>query len=149
MMYLSIPKGMEFKQLLDNKNIRDYFIDPKGEKPSIDLQQCIKEALQYNKGRKKCINLEKFTLYTRMPPNTEELFLTYTPNRNGKFATLKEVKSISGKMAQKTNPQSLSRYGSFWYQQIPVSSDELKVIKAKQDEQRENRRHYGPSPTGT
>lgn len=51
--FLSIPKGMEFKQITEKDNTNDYFVDPNGKLPRINIQALVKDALQYNKGRKK------------------------------------------------------------------------------------------------
>lgn len=33
MIFLSIPKGMEFKQITEKDNTNDYFVDPNGKLP--------------------------------------------------------------------------------------------------------------------
>ncbi|HAU0781219.1 TPA: lpg1716 family Dot/Icm T4SS effector, partial [Legionella pneumophila] len=80
MIFLSIPKGMEFKQITEKDNTNDYFVDPNGKLPRINIQALVKDALQYNKGRKKEISLPDFTIYRHKPPYRDELFLQYNPD---------------------------------------------------------------------
>lgn len=46
MIFLSIPKGMEFKQITEKDNTNDYFVDPNGKLPRIDIQALVKDTLQ-------------------------------------------------------------------------------------------------------
>ncbi|HHF7368281.1 TPA: permease [Legionella bozemanae] len=149
MIYLSIPVGMVFRKVTTEAKIRDCFVDPKGG-AVIELQDLVKEALRNNTGRKNRIEIEKgFTIYLNTPPNTDESFLTYVPNHNGKYPTAVEPKIISGKKTQKYDPKSHTRYGSFWHQHMFLTVEQEVEIEDKMLEQRENRRHSGNSPNAT
>jgi hypothetical protein len=148
MIFLSIPKGMQFKQITEEDNTIDYFVDPNDKLPRINIQELVKEALQYNRGRKKEIVLDEFTIYRRKPPYADKNFLQYTPDHNGKYFTKEKPVLINGKkfVGEKN---SETRYGTFWYQITPLSDKRMAEVLAQHTEQRENRRHVGDSPAAT
>ncbi|MCE0723568.1 MULTISPECIES: permease [Legionella] len=150
MIYLSIPVGMVFRKMSSGVRIRDCFVDPqKG--TVIELQDLVKEALRNNTGRKSHVVLKEneFTIYLSTPPNTDDSFLAYVPNHNGKYPTAVKPEIVSGKSAQKYDPKYNTKYGSFWYQQILLTTEQELEIEDKMLEQRENRRHTGSSPNAT
>ncbi|HAT1725566.1 lpg1716 family Dot/Icm T4SS effector [Legionella pneumophila serogroup 1] len=148
MIFLSIPKGMEFKQITEKDNTNDYFVDPNGKLPRINIQALVKDALQYNKGRKKEISLPDFTIYRHKPPYRDELFLQYNPNHNGKYFTKESVNLVNGKEFIKYKTPATS-YGTFWFQKVQLSESRMDEVLAQRSEQRENRRHTGDSPNPT
>ena len=148
MIYLSIPKGMKYKQInVTIELAKDYFIDPEGIIEKIALQDLVKEALKNNTGRLHEIKLKEFTIYLRKPPSTDEFFLKYTPNHNGKYSTTVQPELIQGSLAQ--NPPTTTQYGSFWFQQIPLSEEKMNEVLEARKEQSQNRRHTGSSPKAT
>ncbi len=149
MIYISIPKGMEFKQITNDIETRDFFVDPQGKLPQIDLQELVKEALRHNSGRLKTIELKEFSIYTRVPPKVGDYFLKYVPNNNGKLATKDPVTLVMGVTEQKFQPQSHTRYGMFWDQTLYLDPERKKEILDKRMEQKHNRRHDGDSPKST
>ncbi|KTD09230.1 Permease [Legionella gratiana] len=154
MIYLTIPKGMVFKKITtedqDKKTseIRDCFIDATG-KNIIELQDLVKDALRTNTGRKKCIKLDQFTIYLRTPPNTDEPFLAYNPNHNGRYPTATEPEYVIGKNAQKYDPKIYSSYGTFWSHHMYLTRSQEIELEEKRLAQKENRRHYGDCPLPT
>ncbi|KTD41475.1 hypothetical protein [Legionella parisiensis] len=150
MIYLSIPTGMVFRKVATGAKIRDCLVDPKGG-GVIELQDLVKEALRNNTGRKSCIELKEkgFTIYLKLPPNSDDSFLAYAPNHNGKYPTEVEPKIVSGKTVQKYDPKYDTRYGSFWHQNMYLTAKQELEIENKMLEQRENRRHIGNSPNAT
>ncbi|HAT8844510.1 TPA: lpg1716 family Dot/Icm T4SS effector [Legionella pneumophila] len=148
MIFLSIPKGMEFKQITEKDNTNDYFVDPNGKLPRIDIQALVKDALQYNKGRKKEIALSDFTIYRHKPPYKDELFLQYNPDHNGKYFTKESVSLVNGKEFIRNKAPATS-YGTFWFQKVQLSESRMDEVLAQRSEQRENRRHTGDSPNPT
>jgi len=148
-MYLSIPKGMKFKQITEGNITSDYFVDPEGVRPNIALQELVKEALRTNNGRSKCINLAQFSIYTRKPPFSSEEFLEYIPNQNGKYATKDEVKLISGISTKKYNPAEYTGPGTVWCSQFYRTEAQLQEIAGARQAQRDNRRHVGDCPLAT
>lgn len=145
-MYLSIPKGMIYEQKVINKVATDYFVDPTEKRPPIELQALVKEALRDNNRRKKVIELEEFTIYLKNPPHESEMYLKYTPNHNGKFATTCKTELIDGRSASAIYR---SQPGCLWFQAAPLSKERLEEVLVARDEQRENRRHTGDSPCPT
>lgn len=154
MIYLSIPSGMVFKKVTCDKgdnsidNTRDCFVDTK-EGAVIELQDLIKEALRTNKGHKKSIQLKEFTIHLKKPPNTDESFLAYSPNHNGKYPTEIEPKLVKGKDARKYDPKQYTSYGSFWYRETVLTSERQLEIKEKRLAQKNDRRHTGDNPKPT
>lgn len=154
MIYLTIPKGMVFEKInsenQDKKTLatRDCFIDVSREK-IIDLQSLVKDALRTNTGRKATIELKELTIYLRMPPDNEELFLAYDPNHNGKYPTATKPEYVIGKDAQKFDPKRFARYGTFWSDYAILTPTQKIELAEKRIAQRENRRHYGDCPLPT
>lgn len=151
MIYLTIPNGMKFEQIvekIDGLNVsRDFFIDPSGTSPRIDLQKLVQNAIRENSGRKKCIQLKEFTIYMRQPPYKDELFLVYTPNRNGKLATETPISLVNGRTMPRKRPDT--KYGSFWDREHQFTQEKRAEIEKKREEQRHDRRHDGDSPKAT
>lgn len=154
MIYLTIPKGMTFRQITtvteDKKTseTRDCLVDTTG-KNIIELQSLVKDALRTNTGRKKSIELKDFTIYLRIPPNTDAQFLEYIPNHNGRYPTKTEPKLVIGKEAQKYDPKVYSSYGTFWSHHTFLTNSQKLELEEKRLAQKENRRHYGDSPLPT
>ncbi|MCW8410456.1 permease [Legionella sp. PATHC035] len=153
MIYLSIPPGKVFKKVIEidehgsPKDAKDCFVDLE-DGSIIELQDLIKEALQ-NTRRKSEITLKAFTIYLKTPPATEDSFLAYTPNHNGKYSTDVEPEIVIGKNVQKYNPGAQTKYGSFWYSQLFLITDKQLEIAAKMKAQKQDRRHVGDSPKPT
>lgn len=148
-MYLSIPKGMKYKQIIIDDIAGDYFVDPEGQLPKIAIQKLLHDALRTNTGRKKSIELHELTIYLRTPPNDEETYLKYIPNRNGKEATQIEPVEVKGRDAQKHSAMHYTTNGQVWCNQFYLTDKRKEEIEAKRVEQRNNRRHYGNSPLST
>ncbi|KTC79405.1 hypothetical protein [Legionella cherrii] len=153
MIYLSIPPGKVFKKVVEidehgcPKEAKDCFVDLE-DGSIIELQDLIKSALQ-NMGRKSHITLEAFTIYLKTPPNTEDYFLAYTPNHNGKYPTEVEPEVVMGKNVQKYNPGAHTKYGSFWHSELYLKAEKKLQVAEKMLEQKENRQHVGDSPNPT
>ncbi|MCW8397597.1 permease [Legionella sp. PATHC038] len=154
MIYISIPPGKAFKKIVvemdehnNAKTFKDCFVDLE-DGSIIELQDLIKEALQNTK-RKSEINLKAFTIYLKKPPATEDSFLSYTPNHNGKYPTDVEPEIVIGKNVQKYNPAAQTKYGSFWHRQLFLTTDKQSEITAKMEAQKQDRRHVGDSPKAT
>ena len=145
-MYLSIPIGMKYEQIAENESQRDYFVDPNGVLPRIDIQKVLKEALRTNTGRAKHIELGEFTIYRVKPPYRDESFLHYIPNCNGRHATKEAIELVNGTSFP---PPQQTRYGTFWFQALPLDPTTLEGILERRAEQREDRRHSGDSPKPT
>lgn len=153
MIYIKIPKGMEFKQLaLDNTEAkRDYFVDPEGKKEPLDIQIAVKLILQHvNKATTKQTTPESpLEIYSRVPPNDLEMYLKYLPNRNGKEATKETPEVVQGVFAQKYNPANQTRNGEIWCRLFVCSRERHEQILEQRREQRLNRQHIGDCPNPT
>lgn len=148
MIYLSIPVGMVFRKVDIGARIKDCFVDPQ-RGTVIELQDLVKDALRNNTGRKNHIDLKEFTIYLNTPPKTDDFFLAYIPNHNGKYPTAVEPEIVIGKSAQKYDPKHHTKYGSFWYKHMYLTAKQESEIEDKMLEQRENRRHIGSNPNAT
>lgn len=165
MIYLSIPEGMEFKQRKNDQGIlSDYFIDPTGAKPDIDIRSLVKQTLRTNTHRKKTIETDYFTIYLKKPPYSAELFLRYQPCANGKWATegFERVSFTAGKevftkslteVVPGTSVSSKSYFNphsrNLWWQETALREARLTEVLEARYEQRENRRHMGDCPNPT
>jgi hypothetical protein len=116
-MYLSIPSGMQYKQIMEDSITTDYFVDPVGLLPAINIQKTIKEALQNNTGRKKEIKLSEFSIYLRNTPYTKDFYLSCITNYNGMVPTAHSPEIVRGYNGRKSSVTTT--YGSLWFQQIP------------------------------
>jgi len=151
-MFLSIPQGMVFQQEYNGTDLHDYFIDPTGKKPKIDLQTLLKNALQNNTkkevekrgGNKFVISLNEFTIYLKNPPRDENDYLKYIPNNNGKNPTASTPEIVKGFLEYKPSYRS-----GLWFHHVPLSAEKLEQVLEKREEQRHNRRHVGDSPLPT
>ncbi|RUR08921.1 permease [Legionella sp. km772] len=137
---------MEYQKVKEGSIEHDYFVDPQGIKPRIDLQEQLKEALRANTGRKKEINAGDFIIYLKKPPFKNESFLTYIPHQNGKHATQETPRIISGLSCSTYRSTS---YGTLWHQITPLNAQRLEEVLAAREAQRDNRRHIGDSPLAT
>lgn len=151
-MYLSIPDGMVFqqKQVIqgDKTVLNDFFVDPKGIKADINIQEIIKKAIQCNTGRSQAIeNKYPFNIYLKVPKCDTKEYLKYIPNHNGKYAT-ERVDSVIRVIGIRAQPLR-TIHNTLWFNHVPVSADRLEEISEKREAQRHNRRHYGDSPCPT
>lgn len=148
-MYLSIPRGMKYEQIVSDDIAKDYFVDPEDKLPKIDIQKLLKDALRANTGRKKSIELNEFTIYIYSPPNDEETYLKYIPHKNGKEAMQIKPEEVKGYSAQRHSTMHYTSNGQTWCSQFHLSEKRREEIDAKREAQRENRRHYGDCPLST
>jgi hypothetical protein len=145
-MYLSIPKGMQYAQITEHGISTDYFIDPLGIRPRINLQEQIKEALRHNAGRKKEIKLAEFTIYLKDNIFMERVILKYTPNQNGALATLVPAITID---KNPKKPSVQTSYGTLWHKVTPLTEERLQKVIEACEQQKADRRHWGDSPKAT
>ena len=79
-----------------------------------------------------------------MPPDINEDFLKYKPERNCKLPC-QEYDLVNGHALNAYKRSSSTRYGTLWY----FSKEKLAEIHEKRAEQRDNRRHIGDCPCPT
>ncbi len=153
-MYLSIPPGKVFRKVdvrtdaHSEPSMKDCFVDLNDDS-IIVLQDLIKDALKSHRRGGNIITLKEFTIYLKTPPNTDDSFLTYTPNHNGKHPTDVTPQVVVGKNVQKYNPAAHTKYGSFWHGALHLPPEKRLLVEQKMLAQKEDRQHIGDSPKAT
>jgi len=155
MIYINIPKGWT----LDSTNFdSDVFVNNiPDDLKKIPLQELIKECLQNKKRFADSFTFdpekthhEAITVYFKRPPNSQELFIRYVPNRNGKLKS-ENISIVKGYDAQ--GIQFAHAVGLLWFRipenQVRLAPERLAEIEQTSAEQKENRRHTGDSPFPT
>ncbi|MFT4059308.1 MAG: hypothetical protein QM652_07150 [Legionella sp.] len=155
MIYISIPNNWVFDNTTYNF---DALVDGSKETPKIiNLQELVKEWLRTKKRHVSLFTFdlqqthnEVITVYCKRPPDTEDIFIQYFPNQNGKQKSTHALE-VKGKDVQGTKPVHV--VGSLWHQ-IPenlsaVSLERLDEVRRRSTEQKYNRQHIGNCPSAT
>ncbi|ASQ45731.1 hypothetical protein [Legionella clemsonensis] len=152
--YIALPDGWDFegkKELPEGK--KDVLVQHQG-KQVIGLQDIIKECLRCKKRNVpsmtialKNSDLESITIYFKVPPPTEKIYIQYEPQNNAKCPAERVSIAKGTEFTKSKNIQTT--YGQRWYSMFYFTPEKMAAIKAADKEQRDNRRHVGDSPYAT
>lgn len=150
--YITIPNGWVYTQRCINGVEKDVFAESSSEN-CIVIQDLVKDCLQHRNKQNKYsqqVSEQGYSLmfYYKSPPQTEEFFIKYLPNKNGKEPSV-GTEVVRGKDVSQKNYSSSKYTGTLWFHQIPLSSAKTDKYTRKYAEQRDNRRHTGDSPKPT
>lgn len=155
MIYISIPQDWTF----DGTNYdSDVFVNTASETTrTIPLQELIKDCLRTKQRHATSVSLnnkethnETITIYFKLPPNTDDFFIQYEPQRNGKEKST-HARPVKGNNVQGIKLKHVD--GLLWHQiaenRVRLTEERLAELEQKSEEQAENRRHTGDSPLAT
>lgn len=156
MLLIIIPKGMEYVREIKNNIPYDYFIrraKDSGISERVLIPDIAKVACQHRNKRVNFmaidilgITCKVYFKQLRYPTNDfGQPVLYYWQKNNGTQPASCIEKGFFGEN-RKANPAAQTCYGSFWYQNLELSEEQLAKVKAHQLQQRHNRRKDGDCP---